>query len=157
VVFPGLYAVTSDDTRYAVRSGVFTVESPDDSPDTYSMEVALSAEGRTKVRAAAQKKLSSCIGKRSLKPAGCGFGTRLPAGNKARTSSIRWKITKGATAMKKIKPYVDGSDPTQVRADVDVQVRVNFSSTNGRRWFGNSGVYLVRADLSGSAVKVTLG
>ena len=157
VVFPGVYTVTSDDARYAVSSGAFMVQSPDDRPDTYSMRVALSAEGRTLVRAAAHKKLSSCIKQRSLKPAGCGFGTRLPAGNKARTSTIRWRITKGSDAMKKLKPTVVGSDPTQLRADVDVQLKVTLKSTNGRGWFGNSGIYLVRADLSGPGVTVSLG
>lgn len=156
-VFPGAYAVTSDDTRYAVTGGAFLVKSPDDRPDTYSMQVALSDAGRSLVRAAAQKQLSSCVAKRSLKPAGCGFGTRLPSGNKARTSTIRWTITKGSTAMKKLKPSVESSDPTQVRASASVQLKVTFRSTNGRSWIGYSSFYIVRADLSGSGVKVTLG
>lgn len=64
------------------------------------MQIALSSTGIQKVRAAAQKKLTSCVKQRSLKPAGCGFSTYLPKGNKPRASTIRWRILKGANAMK---------------------------------------------------------
>lgn len=155
MLFPGSYTVAAQDARFAVSHGTFLVESPGATPDTFSMELKLSSAGTAKVRAAAQKRLNSCLKTRSLAPAGCAFGTYLPKGNKARTSTIRWTVTKGATAMKKIKPALDAGNPTMARASVNVQVKVNLSSTNGRRWYGYSAIYLVLADLSGESVKVT--
>ncbi|MCA0296184.1 MAG: hypothetical protein LCH96_12935 [Actinobacteria bacterium] len=154
-LFPGSYVVTTSDERFKVSHGSFLVESTSDAPDTYSMQVALSSTGIAKVRSAAQKKLNSCLKARSLSPKGCGFGTYLPGNNKPRNSSIRWQVTKNATAMKKLKPKTDASNPTVVRANVNVQVKVNLSSTNGRRWYGYSAIYQVQGDLSGSGVKVT--
>jgi hypothetical protein len=121
------------------------------------MRLALSTEGRSQVRAAAQKKLNSCVKQHSLKPTGCGFSTRLPSGNKARTSTIKWRITKGSAAMKKLKPTVDAGDPTLAQASTDVQLKVTFRSTNGLGWYGYAAIYAVRADLSGSGVRVTFG
>ncbi len=156
-LFPGAYVLAANDSRYTVSKGAFLVESPADSPDTSSMRLKLSAKGVSAVRAAAQKKLTSCLRSRSLAPQRCGFGTYLPGGNKPRNSSIRWRVTKNAGAMKKIKPVADAGNPTVVRANVNVQVRVDLSSTNGRRWFGYSAIYQVQADLSGSKVAITFG
>ena len=156
-VFPGGYSVSPDDPRYALTATNFRVKSPDDSPDTFSMALKLSVKGQSQVRSAAQKKLNSCLKQRSLKPAGCGFSTYLPGSNKPRNSTIRWKVTKGANAMKKVKPLVVASDPRVVQGPINVQLRVDLRSTNGRVWYGFSGIYAVTAVLSDSGIKVTLG
>ena len=156
-LFPGGYTVTADDTRYGVSHATFQVQSPQDRPDTYAMQLTLSKAGISKVRAAAQKKLSSCLKQRSLKPAGCGFASYLPGKNKPSTSTIRWTVTKGANAMKTLKPTVDVADPTFVRATVNLQLKVNLRSTNGIRWYGYSGVYVVRGELTANGVRITLG
>jgi hypothetical protein len=156
-LFPGVYAVVPEDSRYAVSHGVFAVSSPGDRPDTYSLALRLSTHGRSVVRAAAHKKLKWCVRQRSLKPAGCGFSTRLPSGNTARKSTVRWTITKGRNAMKSIKPTIALDDPRLVRASTNVQLKVTLRSTNGRSWYGYNAVYSVQAALSGDKVVVRFG
>jgi hypothetical protein len=154
-LFPGSYLVAANDSRYTVSKGSFLVESPADPPQTSSMRLKLSTAGIAKVRSAAQKKFTSCLRARSLAPKGCGFGSYLPGNNKPRNSSIRWTVVKNGGAMRKLTPTADAANPAVVRDSVNVQVRVNLSSTNGRRWVGYSAIYQVLGDLSASGVKIT--
>ncbi len=154
-LFPGSYTLESSDPRITLSDASFLVQSPSDYPDTTGVNASLSSEGRDAIRAAAQKKLASCLKQHSLQPKGCGFGGRLPSGNQPRTSSIRWAITKGGTAMKKIKPTLDGPAATTATADVNVAVKCNLNSTNGRRWYGSSAISWVQARLTTDGVSVT--
>jgi hypothetical protein len=72
-------------------------------------------------------------------------------------SSIRWKVTKGADAMKKLKPGVDPSDPTSVGADTVVRVKATFRTTNGYSWYAYSGFGWVDARITDDQVSVTFG
>ncbi len=158
ILFPGHYPLASADSRYEVTDATLFVPSPTDRPildeQTY---ISLTSEGTNAVRAAAQKKLASCLKQKSLKPSGCAFGTKLSRSYHVVASSIRWKVTKGADAMKKLKPGVDPSDPTSVGADTVVRVKATFRTTNGYSWYAYSGFGWVDARITDDQVSVTFG
>ena len=154
-VFPGRYLVEAASGWYTLSGGTVQVENTTPSGQAPEVKLALTSSGVSAIRKAAQAKLNACLKKNSLAPAGCGFGTYLPGNNKVRASSINWRVIKGGTAMKKLKPSLDA--PDSAIAKVSVKTRIDCSSTNGRRWRGFSTVHYVYATLSEGKVLVTLG
>jgi len=154
-VFPGRYMVEAVSGWYTLSGGTVQVENATPSGQAPEVKLALTSSGVSAIRKAAQAKLNSCLKKNSLAPAGCGFGTYLPGNNKVRSSTINWRVVKGGTAMRKLKPSLDA--PDSAIAKVSVKTRVDCSSTNGRRWRGFSTVHYVYATLSDGKVQVTLG
>ena len=155
VVFPGQYTVRTASKWYQASGGTVMVDGNAGltAPDALSLK--LSSSGVAAIRKAAQAKLNACLQKRSLSPAGCGFGVFLPGNNKVRASTIRWQVISGGTAMKKLKPKLYATDT--VTAKTKVKVRNDCYSTNGLRWRGYSSIHSVYATLSGDKVKVTFG
>jgi hypothetical protein len=154
-VFPGRYTVAASSGWYQLSRGTVQVENATASGQAPEAKLALTASGVSAVRKAAQAKLNSCLKKKSLAPAGCGFGTYLPGNNKVRPSTIQWRVVSGGTAMRKLKPSLDAAD--SANAKVAVKARVDCSSTNGRRWRGFSTVHFVYATLGEDSVQITFG
>ena len=154
-VFPGRYTVEAVSGWYTLSGGAVQVENTTPSGQAPEVKLALTSSGVSAIRKAAQAKLNSCLKKNSLAPAGCGFGSYLPGTNKVRPSTIDWRVVKGGTAMRKLKPSLDA--PDSAIAKVSVKVRVDCSSTNGRRWRGYSTVHYVYVTLSEGKAQVTLG
>ncbi len=154
-VFPGRYTIESMSGWYKLSGGTVQVDNATPSGTSPEAKLSLASSGVSAIRKAAQAKLTSCLKKNSLAPAGCGFGTYLPGNNKVRSSSITWRVVKGGTAMRKLTPSLDA--PDSAIAKVSVKTRVDCSSTNGRRWRGFSTVHYVYATLSDGKVQVTLG
>jgi len=154
-VFPGRYTVAPSSGWYKLSGGTVQVDNATTVGSAPEAKLALTSSGVSAIRKAAQAKLTSCLKKDSLAPAGCGFGSYLPGKNKVRPSTIVWRVVSGGTAMRKLKPSLDVAD--SAIAKVSVKTRVDCSSTNGRTWRGYSTVHYVYATLRDGKVQVTLG
>ncbi len=152
VVFPGSYTVATAEPRYKVSGGTVVVEGTAEAGRRPAVTARLSAAGIAEIRKAAQRKLTACLGKKSLTPKGCGFNTWLPGNNKVRAATIDWDVVSGSRAMTRLKPVL--ATPGSATAAVSVRTRVYCSSTNGLRWRGFSSVSTVHADLSGGSVSI---
>jgi hypothetical protein len=155
VVFPGKYTVKTASGWYKLSGGTVTVDGNTASTGTSAVDLKLSSSGVSAIRKAAQAKLTACLKKKSLTPSGCGFGVFLPGNNKVRTSSIRWQVVSGSSAMKTLKPSLFGAGTAT--AKVSVKTRNDCYSTNGLRWRGFSSIHSVYATLDGGKVQVTFG
>lgn len=156
-LFPGSYVVGSSDDRIEINHPTLLVTSPGARPDTGAMSIGLSTKGRAAVHTAAQRALRSCLKKRSLSPAGCGFGVRLRSGYRANTATIRWTITKGANGMTTFEPTLDPSTPYVAEGPVSVTLKCSFLSTDGGSWYGRASITWVQVDLSEKTPKVSFG
>ena len=154
-LFPGSYTLSVGNPRYQVSSAAFVVESPTKGPDVYKAKLALSDAGKKEIITAARAHLASCLKVKKLVPPGCGFATRLPSGNKARLSTLKWTVTRGSNALKNMKLTIPYGDPGSATAYVSISIRGTLTSTNGRRWTATSSIFSVLATLDGAAVEVT--
>ncbi|MFZ1284285.1 MAG: hypothetical protein WAQ75_09240, partial [Propionicimonas sp.] len=156
-LFPGSYTLTSGTKRFGVRNGSFVVESPDDRPDPDAIRFSLTTSGRTEIIKAAKARLTTCLATREGSPKGCGFGLEAPQGVKMTWSTLRWRVTSGATALASMKPALAAADPGTATASVRIKVRGDVRSRDGRSWYGSSLISTVEADLTGDDVVVRFG
>ncbi|WP_143483544.1 hypothetical protein [Propionicimonas paludicola] len=155
-LFPGHYQVATTDDRYQFSDDSFVVSSPAAAPELGAVRLSLSSTGIEKILSAANTRLQDCLAAHELQPVGCGFGAVAPRGTKVQLDTVRWKVSKGPSTLKLLRPTLDPDDPRLATADVMIQVTVSAKDTKG----GNLGVpdwiTTVLADLSSDDVQITL-
>lgn len=151
-VFPGSYSLVPTNNLYVVDGGAFVVTSPQDFT-SYTMQLDISSTGQTKLRAAAQAHLKSCLKQTSLAPKGCGFSIRA---NGTGAVKAKWSISSGKNAMKNAKFRLDLADPSRASAYTTVGLTVKgYNKSGSYVGRGVGSIFRANANLGASPVTVT--
>lgn len=132
-VLPGSYAVTTG-TRYfdyGTRN-VLLVRSPTDLVNVYGLRAGLTSNGRSAVKAVAQRSYRACLGSRAAKPSNCPFAWTNST-YRFINGTVRWRQT-GSNPFGSARVTYDGA---RGEASLSIPLRVRLSGDC--RFDGQSG------------------
>ena len=146
-LFPGVYSFTSANPMLDVTNGTFTIDYPESNPTFNQIGFALSADGTSRIQAAAQAKLTDCLAQKNLQPDGCGFGASST--QDVDPATIAWSLNPATQDITTIQPQLDGSSLTSAVATTDITVSLA-ANTPGQRSLlrATSTITGVRADFT---------
>ena len=148
-LFPGVYTLASASPMLSLDNASFTIDYPESNPVFDQMKFALSSDGVSKIREAAQVKLDWCLGQLSLQPEGCGFGFAGANEGEVDETTISWTLEDSSEPLSKLKPALDGPSKTVAIGFASVQVRLSALSNDRMLHYNDESSFSrLRADFS---------
>jgi len=147
-LFPGSYQLGVTNSLLTLTGGDFTVTDPAGSTTLPDTKLTLADNAQAKFADAVKKKLDGCLAEKMMLTT-CGFGIYYAAGVTVDPNSVGWRLMKGQTTVSKGKFTYDGSvAPSETRASISLQVKLEFSGTDKTPYFSLFNILGVSIDFS---------